>query len=293
MSQSFTVLCVPLGMTPLYHHIVNNMEEDTLFLLAKIIGVGGWLALLFGLERWRPRAVDSLRHNPPPDEGPYGWRRLLRNGVLWGGNIAISPLIVLPITLLAASFSPVVRPEFLQGWAGVLLDILILDLAIYWWHRLNHEIPFLWRFHEVHHLDERLDTTTAVRFHFGEVILSACARAVPILALGIPLTTVVIFELLVLISAIFQHSNISLPPRLERTLSKVLITPSIHWVHHHAIRADTDSNYGTILSIWDPLFGTRSKTERSPAMPIGVQGLKDVPLRQLIVRPFRRKTGQG
>jgi len=272
---------------------MGAMEEDTLFLVVKVVGVSAWLALLFGLERWRPRAIDSLRENPPPDEGWLGWRRLLRNGLLWAGNIAISPLIVLPITMLAADHSPVVRPEYLQGWAGVVIDILILDLAIYWWHRLNHEIPFLWRFHEVHHLDERLDTTSAVRFHFGEVILSAFARAVPILALGIPLATVVIFELLVLISAIFQHSNISLPPRLERGLSKLLITPSIHWVHHHAIRADTDSNYGTILSIWDPIFGTRSKTERTPEMPIGVQGLKDVPLSDLLTRPFKRKSGQG
>ena len=269
------------------------MEEDTLFLIVKIIGVSSWIAVLFALERWRPRALDHLRENPPPDEGAFGWRRLMRNGVLWAGNIAISPLIVLPITAMAALYSPVVRPEFLQGWAGVFVDILILDLAIYWWHRLNHEIPFLWRFHEVHHLDERLDTTSAVRFHFGEVIMSAFARAIPILALGIPLTTVVIFELLVLLSAIFQHSNISLSPRLERALSRVFITPSIHWVHHHAIRTDTDSNYGTILSIWDPIFGTRSKTERTPEMPIGVQGLKDVPLSQLLIRPFRRRGGQG
>ncbi|MEO0392556.1 MAG: sterol desaturase family protein [Pseudomonadota bacterium] len=264
------------------------MDQNTLFLLVKIIGVSSWLALLFTLERWRPRALDTLRQSPPPDEGVFGWRRLLRNGLLWVGNMAISPLIILPITALAAAYSPIVRPEFLTGWGGVVIDILILDLAIYWWHRLNHEIPFLWRFHEVHHLDERLDTTSAVRFHFGEVIMSAFARAIPILALGIPLTTVVLFELLVLVSAIFQHSNISLPTKVERALSKVLITPSIHWVHHHAVRADTDSNYGTILSIWDPLFGSRSKTERTPEMPIGVQGLKDVPLTQLLWRPFRR-----
>lgn len=265
------------------------MEQSTLFLLIKIVAVFGWLGLLFTLERWRPKALDALRQPVPPDEGRFGWRRLCRNGALWAGNSLLSPAVVLPVTAVAAALSPVVRPEFLQGWTGLLLDILILDMAIYWWHRFNHEVPFLWRFHEIHHLDERLDTTSAVRFHFGEVVMSAFARAIPVLALGIPLTSVVVFELLVLVSAIFQHSNIKLPDRVERALSRVLITPSIHWVHHHAKRADTDSNYGTILSIWDPLFGTRSATERQVDMRIGVEGLADRPLPELLWRPFRRQ----
>ncbi|MBV6631760.1 MAG: sterol desaturase family protein [Alphaproteobacteria bacterium] len=265
------------------------MDQSTLFLIIKVAAVFGWLGLLFTLERWRPKALDELRQPAPPNEGRFGWRRLLRNGTLWAGNLLLSPMVVLPVTALAASLSPVVRPEFLQGWTGLVLDILILDMAIYWWHRFNHEVPFLWRFHEIHHLDERLDTTSAVRFHFGEVVLSAFARAVPVLALGIPLTSVVVFELLVLISAIFQHSNIKLPLKLERALSRVLITPSIHWVHHHAKRADTDSNYGTILSIWDPIFGTRSATERQVDMRIGVEGLGDRPLKELLLRPFSRQ----
>ena len=268
---------------------MSAMDQSTLFLIIKIAAVGGWLALLFMLERWRPRALDAMRHPPPPDEGRFGWRRLMRNGVLWAGNILISPLIVLPITLLAAEASPVTRPDFLQGWFGLVLDILVLDLAIYWWHRLNHEIQFLWRFHEIHHMDERLDTTSAVRFHVGEVILSAAVRVIPILALGIPMSSVLAFELLVLLSAIFHHSNIALPERVERALSRIIITPSIHWVHHHAIRSDTDSNYGTILSIWDPIFGTRSKTARLPDMRIGVEGLRDQSLSRLLIRPFRRR----
>ena len=81
---------------------MSAMDQSTLFLIIKIAAVGGWLALLFTLERWRPRALDAMRHPPPPDEGWFGWRRLMRNGVLWAGNILISPLIVLPITLLAA-----------------------------------------------------------------------------------------------------------------------------------------------------------------------------------------------
>lgn len=128
-----------------------------------------------------------------------------------------------------------------------------------------------------------------MRFHFGEVALSACVRAVVIIVFDIPLASVVLFEALVLISAIFHHSDARLPPKLEAALSKVIITPSIHWVHHHALRRDTDSNYGTIFSFWDPLFRSRSATRRWPAMPIGVEGRHDHPLLRLLIEPFVRQ----
>jgi sterol desaturase/sphingolipid hydroxylase (fatty acid hydroxylase superfamily) len=171
---------------------------------------------------------------------------------------------------------------------GLALDILVLDFWIYWWHRANHEIPVLWRFHEVHHLDRFLDTTSAVRFHFGEVLLSAGVRAAVILALGIPITSVVVFETLVLLSALFHHSNIRVPPRLERALATVIITPSIHWVHHHRKRVDTDSNYGTIFSFWDRLFASRSRTPRRPGMAIGVEGREEKGIAGLLARPIHR-----
>jgi sterol desaturase/sphingolipid hydroxylase (fatty acid hydroxylase superfamily) len=148
-------------------------------------------------------------------------------------------------------------------------------------------IPFLWRFHEVHHLDRFLDTTSALRFHFGEVLLSALARAGVILLLGFPFVSMVVFEVLVLAAAIFHHSNLRLPAGLERALSRVVITPSIHWVHHHARRIDTDSNYGTVFSFWDPLFGTRSAKRRDLAMPIGTEGRGEEDLPALLLHPFR------
>lgn len=275
-----------LGDIGRFWHI-RDMSDATTLLIIKAAGVLGWLALLFVLERLRPLALDRLRHPPPPDEGRWGWRRLARNAGLWAVNTVMSPLIVLPITGLAAELSPIERPAWLLDWPGLIIDILLLDIAIYWWHRLNHVFQPLWRFHEIHHLDERLDTTSAVRFHFVEVFLSACARAVPVFLLGIPFGHVVIFELVVLLAALFQHSNIALPPRLERALSRVIITPSIHWIHHHALRADTDSNYGLFLSFWDPLFGTRSKSVRDPGMRIGVEGMRDLPLVKLWLKPFR------
>ncbi|UUX48000.1 sterol desaturase family protein [Nisaea acidiphila] len=237
-----------------------------------------WIALLFAAERLAPAV---------PRRG--GWVRVLRNAVLWVLNGALSPLIVVPVSLWAASHALGWRPDWLGGWQGLVFDVLVLDMLIYWWHRLNHEIPFLWRFHEVHHLDEFLDVTSAVRFHFGEVLLSAGARAIVIILLGIPFTSVILFEVLVLLSAIFHHSNLKLPPRLEAALSRVIVTPSIHWIHHHAIRRDTDSNYATIFSWWDLVFRSRSATRRTPEMKIGVENRRDEEALPLIALPFRER----
>ena len=166
--------------------------------------------------------------------------RMVKNATLFGFNALLSPLIVIPLSAFAAQHALEWRPEWWSGWTGLAVDLLLLDLWIYWWHRANHVVPFLWRFHEVHHLDEFLDVTSAVRFHFGEVLLSALVRACVIFLLSVPLSSVVVFETLVLAGAIFHHSNIGLPAAFERTLSLVIVTPSIHWVHHHALRRDTE-----------------------------------------------------
>ncbi|MEQ8965792.1 MAG: sterol desaturase family protein [Azospirillaceae bacterium] len=263
------------------------MDEVVQPLLAyKGAAVAAWLALLFAAERWRPAAP---RPEPGADEPRAGWRRLARNAGLWAVNAGMSPLVVVPVSLWASSHALGWRPDWWSGLTGLALDLLILDFWIYWWHRANHEIPLLWRFHEVHHLDRFLDTTSAVRFHFGEVLLSAGVRAAVIVAAGLPASSVLVFETLVLVSALFHHANLALPPRLESALSRVVVTPSIHWVHHHRKRVDTDSNYATVLSLWDPLFGTRSATRRWPAMPIGTQGREERGLGGLLASPFRAR----
>ncbi len=206
--------------------------------------------------------------------------RLGRNFSLSFLNAALGPLIIVPITLYASRGQLHWYPHYL------IADLLLLDCWIYFWHRLNHRIPFLWRFHEVHHLDETLDATSALRFHFGEVALSSVVRALVIFALGVPIATVAIFEVLLTMAALFHHSNIRLPLWLERPLSSIIVTPSIHFVHHHALQSDTDSNYATVLSVWDRLFGSRSSNQRSLEMKIGIENLSDVPLLRLIMRPF-------
>ena len=248
-------------------------------------------ALIFaGWERLRPAVASPLLVRRR-GSSTAAWRRLGRNLGLFGLNLLLSPLLVLPLTAWADGFSLGLRPAFLVGTAGLVADLLLLDLWIYWWHRANHELPFLWRFHAVHHYDELLDTSTAVRFHFGEVALSALARAGVIVLLDAPLASVVLFEGLVLTAAIFHHSDARVPSGAERLLSRLIVTPSIHWVHHHARRADTDSNYGTIFSFWDPLFRSRSRTARTAAMPIGVEGARDRPLLALLGAPLGRQAG--
>jgi sterol desaturase/sphingolipid hydroxylase (fatty acid hydroxylase superfamily) len=214
--------------------------------------------------------------------------RLIRNFSFAGINFLLGPLIVIPVTTLAAGHAFHWQPPWWSGWTGLALDLLILDCWIYFWHRVNHEVPFLWRFHEVHHLDENLDASSALRFHFGEVVLSSLVRALVIILVGVPLSRVIVFEILVTMAAIFHHSNIRLPVQVEKLLSLIIVTPSIHWVHHHALRSDTDSNYSTILSIWDRLFGSVAKGTRISDMPIGVEGAKEQKLLSLILRPFFR-----
>lgn len=265
---------------------MEQMVDD--LLAFKGAAVALWIGLFFVAERLIPVA---------PGEPTRGgrWRRLGRNGGLFALNVALSLAVVVPISVWAAAHAPAWRESLTPwwtGWGGLALDLLLLDFLIYWWHRANHVIPVLWRFHEVHHLDRHLDSTSAVRFHFGEVFLSALARVVFILGFDIPLSSVLAFETLVLAAAVFHHSNLKLPDWLERGLAPVIITPGQHWVHHHAVRADTDSTYGTALSLWDRLFGTRSKTVRWSTMPIGVEKTDEAPLSALLLRPFRARRDQ-
>jgi len=242
----------------------------------------GWLILFFVWERFASftgATIFSFDRN--------NIIRLLKNIGLWLINALLSPLVVIPLSVWASSYSLNWRPEWWGGSVGLILDLLLLDLWIYWWHRANHELPFLWRFHKVHHLDQRMDVTTAVRFHFGEVLLSALVRVIVVWALGVPLFSIVIFETLLMLCAIFHHSDVRINSGLEKTLSNLIITPSIHWVHHHAVREDTDSNYGAILSCWDRLFKSSNDKTRNPRWNLGVENLTDKSLLALLVVPFK------
>ncbi len=235
-------------------------------------------------------AAERIIRAAPPHKSPA---RLLRNFGLWLIVALASPLIVAPITAFGVNHLIWERsPALSVGMIGVvvlIIDLIVLDLWTYWLHRAYHRVPLMWRLHEVHHRDEFLDTTSAVRFHLGEVVLSALLRLIPITLLAPPLATVIIFETVLLASALFHHSNVKLPTRVERVLSYFIVTPSIHWVHHHAVRADTDSNYASFLSVWDPLFASRSATQRTPDMKIGAEGVEDISFFGLLLSPVMRK----
>ena len=217
---------------------------------------------------------------------PHRLRHIGKNLSLAGFNALVSPLLVIPLTVFAAQWALTWRPEWWSGGIGLAMDFVLLDAWLYVWHRANHVLPLLWRFHQVHHLDETLDASTALRFHFGEVLASSVLRAAVIYLLGVPLMSVLVFETFVAMASIFHHSNLRLPTAFERALACVIVTPSIHWVHHHAKRADTDSNYATVLSLWDRAFASRSATVRTAEMRMGVEGGQDVGLAALVVRPF-------
>lgn len=143
----------------------------------------------------------------------------------------------------------------LPPWAHWGAALLLLDGWLYVWHRANHVVPFLWRFHRMHHTDQRMDVTTATRFHLGEHVLSSLLRLGLIPLLGVTLWQIMVYDVLVIANTLIHHANISLG-RWDPLLRLVLVTPDMHKVHHSRERPETDSNYSTILSIWDRLAGS-------------------------------------
>jgi sterol desaturase/sphingolipid hydroxylase (fatty acid hydroxylase superfamily) len=143
------------------------------------------------------------------------------------------------------------------GLAGnVIASVLVFDLIVYGAHWAHHKIPILWRFHRVHHSDLDLDVTTGLRSHLGEVLVAVGVRAVSIPIIGPSLLGVVVYELLQMLALQFKHSNIRMPDSLEVRLRRVIVTPTMHRVHHSQRPLEHNANYGTICSVWDRLFGT-------------------------------------
>lgn len=180
----------------------------------------------------------------------------------------------------------------LPPWAHVVLAVLLLDAWTYAWHRVCHVVPVLWRFHRVHHSDAQMDVTTANRFHLGEIVLSSLLR-LPLLALlGVHFGELVLYETLLQFCVQLQHANVALPGPVERALRLAFVTPGMHKVHHSREPAETDSNFASLLSVWDRLFGSLRRRERPGEIRFGLAG-HDVTERQwlaaLLREPFRRR----
>jgi sterol desaturase/sphingolipid hydroxylase (fatty acid hydroxylase superfamily) len=144
----------------------------------------------------------------------------------------------------------------LPDWARLAGAFLLFDAWMYWWHRFNHRIPFLWRFHRTHHSDPKMDVTTASRFHLGEIALSSVLRVPVIALLGLQVWELALYEIAMFSVVQLHHANVALPARLDRALRTVIVTPFIHKVHHSHWQPETDSNYSSLFSFWDRLFAS-------------------------------------
>jgi sterol desaturase/sphingolipid hydroxylase (fatty acid hydroxylase superfamily) len=209
------------------------------------------LAVIWLLETWLPFVAGR--------QGRV--RHALRNILLALVNLAAVTLFFAAATAGVATWAAsgdfgLLRQIPAPPWLTLPLSILLIDCWMYLWHRANHEIRFLWRFHRVHHSDQSLDVTTALRFHTGEIIISSALRLLVIPLIGASLWQVLFYEALLLPVIQFHHSNVYIPHKADRVLNLLIASPFMHRVHHSRLRAETDSNYSSIFSMWDRLFGS-------------------------------------
>lgn len=176
-------------------------------------------------------------------------------------------------------------------WSKLLITLVFMDFILYVWHLLNHEMPFLWRFHRVHHSDMNMDVSTATRFHIGELVISAVIKISLIYFLGASPMGVLIFESTLVLCAQFHHSSLKVPGWFEKMWWALFVPPSMHRIHHSVVIRERDSNYGTIFSVWDRFLGTLTKGIDQERIRIGVgayRKFQKLNFHQLLVMPFTK-----
>jgi len=250
-------------------------------------GVLAVLVLLFLAERHFP-----LRHLRKPL-----LRRLFVNGCMSLLTLITALALVRPTVLSTLAWTD--KNEFgflflfsLPGWIEGILGFLLLDLSFYYWHRMNHQISFLWRFHNVHHFDPDMDVSTGFRFHFVEVVFSVLFRALQMVTLGITLPVFLLYEFSFQTVTYFHHSNLRLYGKFDRFLNLFMVTPCMHGVHHSNYHNETNSNYSVICSLWDRLHRTFDDDTPQSNILIGVPGYsqdQDNRLGNALFAPFLRQ----
>jgi sterol desaturase/sphingolipid hydroxylase (fatty acid hydroxylase superfamily) len=214
-------------------------------------------------------------------------RRLrLSRLVRWRANLGLAIVNGLVVRVLlpgsALAFAALAAQEGwgllnrfeVPAWLALVAGVVVLDFVIYLQHVLFHAVPALARLHAVHHADPDFDLTTGIRFHPVEILLSTLIKLAAIAALGAPVLAVLIFEILLNATAMFNHANVSLPAWLEARVRRVLVTPDMHRTHHSVIETERNSNYGFCLSVWDRWLGTYTAAPRG-ALEIGLAGWRD------------------
>ncbi len=264
------------------------------------IRLGCFIAVLLAMALWEalaPRRQLSVRRP---------WR--------WGSNLGLVALNTLAVRLLAPAGAVgiawlaqqrgwgILNNAEVPAWIAVPAPVIVLDLVIYLQHVMFHAVPLLWRLHMVHHADLDFDATTGVRFHVLEILLSLGIKAAAIVLIGVPALAVLIFEVLLNATALFNHGNVRLPAWLDRVLRVFVVTPEMHRVHHSAIPHETNSNFGFNLPWWDWLFGTYHAQPDAghTHMTIGLAAFRDEHvadrLHWMLLLPFvtrRRRPADG
>lgn len=261
----------------------SALNQELILRLAAFAGV---LVVILSWEALRPRRPATRDR----------WRRRLNNLLLVLINTGLLRLVM----ALAGVSAAVAVDTWNWGlfnridigyWPAFILSIVLLDLIIYGQHVVFHKVGFLWRLHRVHHSDKDLDATTGLRFHPFEILLSMAVKIGAVILLGVPLAAMIIFEVILNATSMFNHGNIYIPPALDRRLRLIIVTPDMHRVHHSVIRRETDSNYGFNLPWWDRLFHTyRPQPEAGhQGMEIGLLEFRQkdtVSLTGLLVQPL-------
>jgi sterol desaturase/sphingolipid hydroxylase (fatty acid hydroxylase superfamily) len=214
------------------------------------VGIGA-LLVLWLLETWAPLFADR----------PRRLRHAARNLAVAGLNMGVIGFGFAAATAGVAAWADgagfgLLNRASLPRWIELPVALILFDGWMYLWHRANHAVPFLWRFHRMHHSDPAMDVTTALRFHVGEIAISSGLRLAVVPLLGLHLWEVILYETLLLPVIAFHHCNVALPEAWDRRLRAILVSPNMHRVHHSDWQPETDSNFSSIFSFWDRLGRT-------------------------------------
>ncbi|QGX97121.1 sterol desaturase family protein [Roseovarius faecimaris] len=264
------------------------MENETLIRLGVFLGL---FALFAVIEALAPRRI---RTQPRQTRWLTNWAIVILDTLTLRLMAVALPLLAVGAAIDAqAQGWGLMNALDLPLWGAVILTVLIFDFAIWAQHLITHKIPLLWRIHRVHHADRDIDVTTAIRFHPVEIALSMILKIGLVYLLGPPALGIILFEIILNGTAMFNHANIRLPLWLDAVLRRLLVTPDMHRVHHSVHRHEHDSNYGFALSIWDRLFGTYIAQPEGghDRMTIGLEWQDDRPSRLgwALWLPFMRK----
>lgn len=260
------------------------LAHEPIIRLSAFAGIFALMALWEAMAPLRQQSINRLKRWPS-NLGIVALNTLLARVVF--------PTTAVGLAMLAEAKGWGLFHVFgVPSWAAIVLGVVLLDLAIYLQHVLVHAVPALWRLHRMHHADLEFDVTTGARFHPIEILLSMVLKMMVITALGAPAVAVLVFEVLLNATAMFNHSNVRIPHRLDRVLRLVVVTPDMHRIHHSVVPRETNSNFGFNLPWWDRLFGTyRAEPAAGQiGMTIGIEQFRDPAeqrLDRMLTQPFR------